>query len=186
MNVKEVKFIKKMKNLTLSKRFYFNLFNKTHRQISSYLYHLVLEHLIYKRWMNAQRILDLEKGRKVWHQAKCHFNFFTFCSMSLNAQWQRSSWQISVLSVKLQIQKRCQTQGKIGQFLEKYVVFCSLWTKLTKVQGVSGGSRIFPGGANPQGGGRRDTILLNFPENCMKSRRIWPLGGDARRGRPPP
>ena len=42
------------------------------------------------------------------------------------------------------------------------------------------------GGANPQGG-CRDTILLNFPENCMKSRTIWSLGwggGGGRRGHP--
>ena len=45
----------------------------------------------------------------------------------------------------------------------------------------SGGSRIFPGGAPTPGGGR-DTILLNFPKNCMKSRKIWSLGG----GAPPP
>ena len=42
----------------------------------------------------------------------------------------------------------------------------------------SGGSRIFlGGGANPHLGGHRDTILLKFPENCMKSRKIWSLGG---------
>ena len=34
----------------------------------------------------------------------------------------------------------------------------------------------FPrGGASPWG--CWDTILLNFPENCMKSRKIWSLGG---------
>ena len=33
-----------------------------------------------------------------------------------------------------------------------------------------------PGG----GGGHRDTILLKFPENCMKLRKIWSLGGAPR------
>ena len=44
----------------------------------------------------------------------------------------------------------------------------------------SGGSRIFPGG------GRRDTILLNFPENSMKSRKIRSLGGGGGAGGAPP
>ena len=34
------------------------------------------------------------------------------------------------------------------------------------------------GGANPQrGGGRQDTILLKFPENCMKLKKIRSRGG---------
>ena len=32
-------------------------------------------------------------------------------------------------------------------------------------------------GCQPSLRGRRDTILLKFPENCMKSRKIWSLGG---------
>ena len=31
-------------------------------------------------------------------------------------------------------------------------------------------------GRQPSFWGRRDTILLKFPENCMKSRKIWSLG----------
>ena len=41
----------------------------------------------------------------------------------------------------------------------------------------SGGSRIFTGGRQPSERGAPDKILLNAPENCMKSRKIWPLGG---------
>ena len=40
------------------------------------------------------------------------------------------------------------------------------------------------GGASPHGG-RRDTNLLNVLENCMKSRKIWPLGGGGTGGVPP-
>ena len=32
------------------------------------------------------------------------------------------------------------------------------------------------GGADPLGG-RQHTILLNFPKNCMKSRKFWAVGG---------
>ena len=35
----------------------------------------------------------------------------------------------------------------------------------------------------PRGGG--DTILLKFSKNCMKSRKIWSLGGGGGRGAPP-
>ena len=40
------------------------------------------------------------------------------------------------------------------------------------------------GGASPHGG-RRDTNLLNVLENCMKSRKIWQLGGGGAGGIPP-
>ena len=61
---------------------------------------------------------------------------------------------------------------------------CAACVSPLSVSRISGGSRIFPGGgANPKGG-RRYTILLNFPENCMKSRKYWSLRG-GRRGRPP-
>ena len=51
--------------------------------------------------------------------------------------------------------------------------------KFPKSNNVSGGSRIFTGGRQlSEGGGetRWDTILLNFPKNCMKSRKNWSLG----------
>ena len=40
----------------------------------------------------------------------------------------------------------------------------------------------FSQGGAPNPRGRQDTILLNVPKNCMKSRNIWSLGG----GAPPP
>ena len=41
------------------------------------------------------------------------------------------------------------------------------------------------GGLKPSGGGHRDSISLNFPENCMKPRNILPLrGGGGRAGAP--
>ena len=33
------------------------------------------------------------------------------------------------------------------------------------------------GGANSPGGGRQHTILLNFPQNCMKLKEFGPRGG---------
>ena len=51
---------------------------------------------------------------------------------------------------------------------------------------ISSGSRIFTGGAPTLGAGDAG-IKFNFSsENCMKLRKNWPLGGGARRGRPPP
>ena len=47
---------------------------------------------------------------------------------------------------------------------------------------TSGGARIFAGGGGRHPRGSRDTFLLNllnFPENCMNSRKIWSLGGCA-------
>ena len=35
------------------------------------------------------------------------------------------------------------------------------------------------------GGGRQDTILLKFPENCMKLKKIRPPGGGAASPAPP-
>ena len=40
---------------------------------------------------------------------------------------------------------------------------------------MSGESRIL--GKVGGGGGRQNTILLNFPKNYMKSRKLWLLGG---------
>ena len=40
-------------------------------------------------------------------------------------------------------------------------------------------------GAPTLRGGRQDTILLKFPENCMKLKKIRPPGGGARPLRPP-
>ena len=50
---------------------------------------------------------------------------------------------------------------------------------------LTGADAGFPvgGGADPLGG-RQHTILLNFPKNCMKSRKFWAVGGGAP-GAPP-
>ena len=46
------------------------------------------------------------------------------------------------------------------------------------IQDNTGADPGFPvgGGADPLGG-RQHTILLNFPKNCMKSRKFWAVGG---------
>ena len=59
-----------------------------------------------------------------------------------------------------------------------YQTFASAFPDLKCfISANSGGSRILAGGANPGGRGRWDKILLNFPENWMKLRTIWLLGG---------
>ena len=50
----------------------------------------------------------------------------------------------------------------------------------------SGGSRISPRRGRQLSGGRQDTILLKFPENCMKLKKIQPPGGGASPVPPPP
>ena len=49
---------------------------------------------------------------------------------------------------------------------------------------VSGGSRIFQGGANSPGGSHF-TILPNFPKNCMKSKEFMRSGGGGAPLAPP-
>ena len=51
---------------------------------------------------------------------------------------------------------------------------CALW----RLESASiGESRIFQVCAPTlRGGGRRDTILLKFPQNCTKSKTLWSLG----------
>ena len=56
-----------------------------------------------------------------------------------------------------------------GLFVEEYG---------TKTIHARGGSRIIRRrGHRPSSGGRQHMILLNFPKNCMKLRKIWAGGG---------
>ena len=77
---------------------------------------------------------------------------------------------------ELKLYLGCTGSRSMRGFTPRSSKACQLQSNSRPCPGADLGFPI-GGGADPPGGGRQHTILSNFPENCMKSRKFWALGG---------